>query len=50
MVQEALSERAHLINIAPHLSYPLPIMLPLYKLVYLQDNYDKFDYIALFIR
>lgn len=31
MVKEALSERAHLLNIAPHLSYPLPIMLPVYQ-------------------
>jgi glycerol-3-phosphate dehydrogenase len=31
MVREALSERANLIEIAPHLSYPFPIMLPLYK-------------------
>lgn len=33
MVQEALAERANLIEIAPHLAYPLPIMLPLYKSV-----------------
>jgi glycerol-3-phosphate dehydrogenase len=32
MVKEALHERANLIEIAPHLSYPFPIMLPLYKL------------------
>lgn len=31
MVKEALAERANLINIAPHLSYPFPIMLPVYK-------------------
>lgn len=31
MVREALSERANLLQIAPHLSYPLPIMLPVYK-------------------
>ena len=31
MVKEALSERANLIDIAPHLAYPLPIMLPVYK-------------------
>ncbi|XP_074650932.1 glycerol-3-phosphate dehydrogenase, mitochondrial-like isoform X2 [Tubulanus polymorphus] len=31
MVKEALAERANLIEIAPHLSYPLPIMLPVYK-------------------
>ncbi|CAH8470849.1 unnamed protein product [Heterobilharzia americana] len=31
MVNEALSERSNLIDIAPHLAYPLPIMLPIYK-------------------
>lgn len=31
MVREALRERANLIDIAPHLSAPLPIMLPIYK-------------------
>ncbi|XP_071488803.1 glycerol-3-phosphate dehydrogenase, mitochondrial-like [Diadema antillarum] len=32
LVKEALHERANLLDIAPHLSYPLPIMLPVYKL------------------
>ncbi|XP_054754281.2 glycerol-3-phosphate dehydrogenase, mitochondrial-like isoform X2 [Lytechinus pictus] len=32
LVKEALHERANLLEIAPHLSYPLPIMLPVYKL------------------
>ncbi|KAK6727353.1 hypothetical protein RB195_005195 [Necator americanus] len=32
MVKEALFERANLLEIAPHLSAPLPIMLPVYKL------------------
>ena len=31
MVKEALHERANLLDIAPHLSWPLPIMLPVYK-------------------
>ena len=31
MVKEALHERANLLEIAPHLSYPLPIMLPVYQ-------------------
>ncbi|KYO17987.1 glycerol-3-phosphate dehydrogenase, mitochondrial [Alligator mississippiensis] len=31
MVKEALHERANLLEIAPHLSSPLPIMLPVYK-------------------
>ncbi|KAK2708708.1 glycerol-3-phosphate dehydrogenase, mitochondrial-like [Artemia franciscana] len=30
MVQEALHERSNLLEIAPHLSHPLPIMLPVY--------------------
>ncbi|EYC19247.1 hypothetical protein Y032_0025g1266 [Ancylostoma ceylanicum] len=32
MVQEALFERANLLEIAPHLSGPLPILLPIFKL------------------
>lgn len=31
MVKEALLERANLIQIAPHIAYPFPIMLPLYR-------------------
>ncbi|XP_029936219.1 glycerol-3-phosphate dehydrogenase, mitochondrial isoform X2 [Myripristis murdjan] len=31
MVKEALRERSNLLAIAPHLSAPLPIMLPVYK-------------------
>jgi len=31
MVVEALSERATLLKLAPHLAYELPIMLPVYK-------------------
>ena len=31
MVKEALHERANLLAIAPHLSFPLPIMLPVYQ-------------------
>jgi len=32
MVREALHERATVLRIAPHLSYQMPIMLPIYKL------------------
>ncbi len=32
MVREALHERATVLKIAPHLSYQMPIMLPIYKL------------------
>jgi glycerol-3-phosphate dehydrogenase len=31
MVREALHERATVLKIAPHLSYQMPIMLPIYK-------------------
>ncbi|XP_009083048.1 PREDICTED: glycerol-3-phosphate dehydrogenase, mitochondrial-like, partial [Acanthisitta chloris] len=31
MVKEALQERAYVLESAPHLSAPLPIMLPIYK-------------------
>ncbi|NXH19160.1 GPDM protein, partial [Bucco capensis] len=31
IVKESLAERANLLEIAPHLSAPLPIMLPVYK-------------------
>jgi glycerol-3-phosphate dehydrogenase len=31
MVKEALAERGNLLQIAPHLAHPLPIMLPIYK-------------------
>ena len=31
MVKEALHKRGNLLDIAPHLSFPLPIMLPVYK-------------------
>ncbi|KAL6055078.1 mitochondrial glycerol-3-phosphate dehydrogenase [Balamuthia mandrillaris] len=31
LVREALHERANLLKISPHLSYELPIMLPIYK-------------------
>ncbi|KAF4026456.1 hypothetical protein G4228_018513 [Cervus hanglu yarkandensis] len=40
MVKEALHERANLLEIAPHLSAPLPIMLPIYKY---KKRFHKFD-------
>ncbi|ETO26560.1 hypothetical protein RFI_10577, partial [Reticulomyxa filosa] len=30
LVQEAIAERAHLIHISPHLSHPIPIIIPVY--------------------
>ena len=49
MVKEALSERANLIEIAPHLSYPFPIMLPVYKLwqiPYYWAGIKAYDFVA----
>ncbi|GFW54217.1 glycerol-3-phosphate dehydrogenase, mitochondrial [Trichonephila clavipes] len=45
MVKEALHERANLLSIAPHLSYPLPIMLPIYspKRSSLDGRFNKFN-------
>lgn len=31
MVKEALHERANMLAVAPHLTHPLPIMLPVYR-------------------
>jgi FAD dependent oxidoreductase len=31
MVQEALSERAHLLNAAPYMAHPLPTIIPIYR-------------------
>jgi hypothetical protein len=31
LVQEALEERAHMLNVAPYMNHPLPIMIPLYE-------------------
>ena len=41
MVKEALHERANLLQIAPHLSFPLPIMLPVYR--WWQVGSGRFD-------
>lgn len=38
MVKEALHERASMLESAPHLAHPLPIMLPVYTYVYLCAN------------
>ncbi|XP_050700890.1 glycerol-3-phosphate dehydrogenase, mitochondrial-like isoform X4 [Eriocheir sinensis] len=49
MVKEALHERANLLDIAPHLSYPLPIMLPVYKwwqLPYFWAGIKMYDFVA----
>uniref|UniRef100_A0A8C6S580 glycerol-3-phosphate dehydrogenase n=1 Tax=Neogobius melanostomus TaxID=47308 RepID=A0A8C6S580_9GOBI len=49
MVKEALHERANLLEIAPHLSAPLPIMLPIYKwwqLPYYWAGIKMYDLVA----
>ncbi|GFN82940.1 glycerol-3-phosphate dehydrogenase [Plakobranchus ocellatus] len=49
MVKEALAERANLINVAPHLAYPLPIMLPVYKwwqVPYFWAGIKLYDFVA----
>ncbi|XP_004345777.2 glycerol-3-phosphate dehydrogenase 2 [Capsaspora owczarzaki ATCC 30864] len=49
LVKEALHERANLLEIAPHLSGPLPIMLPVYKLwqlPYFWSGIKMYDLIA----
>nr|KAG5714785.1 hypothetical protein BaRGS_000273 [Batillaria attramentaria] len=49
MVKEALTERANLIDIAPHLATPFPIMLPVYKwwqLPYFWAGIKMYDVVA----
>ncbi|XP_061632574.1 glycerol-3-phosphate dehydrogenase, mitochondrial isoform X1 [Phyllopteryx taeniolatus] len=49
MVKEALHERANLLEVAPHLSAPLPIMLPVYKwwqLPYYWAGIKMYDVVA----
>ncbi|XP_037123011.1 glycerol-3-phosphate dehydrogenase, mitochondrial isoform X2 [Syngnathus acus] len=49
MVKEALHERANLLEVAPHLSAPLPIMLPVYKwwqLPYYWAGIKMYDLVA----
>ncbi|XP_055330111.1 glycerol-3-phosphate dehydrogenase, mitochondrial-like [Paramacrobiotus metropolitanus] len=49
MVKEALAERANLLDIAPHLSKPLPIMLPVYRwwqVPYYWAGIKAYDFVA----
>uniref|UniRef100_A0A5S6Q981 glycerol-3-phosphate dehydrogenase n=1 Tax=Trichuris muris TaxID=70415 RepID=A0A5S6Q981_TRIMR len=49
MVKEALFERYHLIQVAPHLSSVLPIMLPIYKwwqVPYYYVGIKAYDFVA----
>ncbi|XP_059484896.1 glycerol-3-phosphate dehydrogenase, mitochondrial-like [Neocloeon triangulifer] len=49
MVKEALYERANLLAVAPHLSHPLPIMLPVYtwwQIPYFWFGIKMYDLVA----
>ncbi|CAB4059280.1 glpA [Lepeophtheirus salmonis] len=49
MVEEALHERDNLLQIAPHLSFPLPIMLPVYKywqIPYFWAGIKMYDFVS----
>lgn len=49
LVKEALAERRHFLDMAPHLSFPLPIMIPVYKwwqLPYYYVGVKMYDLIA----
>jgi len=49
MVKEALHERSNLLEIAPHLSFALPIMLPVYKwwqVPYFWAGIKAYDFVA----
>jgi len=49
MVREALEERANMLEVAPHISYPIPIMLPVYKwwqLPYFWVGIKAYDFVA----
>lgn len=49
MVREALEERANMLQVAPHISYPIPIMLPVYKwwqLPYFWIGIKAYDFVA----
>ncbi|KAK6622699.1 glycerol-3-phosphate dehydrogenase [Polyplax serrata] len=49
MVKEALSERSNMLEIAPHLTRPLPIMLPVYRwwqIPYYWFGIKMYDFVA----
>ena len=49
MVKEALAERANVVEIAPHLAYPLPIMLPVYKSVFIRLTYMFLHFVCMLL-
>ncbi|XP_014250032.1 glycerol-3-phosphate dehydrogenase, mitochondrial [Cimex lectularius] len=49
MVKEALQERANMLNLAPHLTHAIPIMLPLYRwwqIPYYWSGIKLYDFVA----
>jgi glycerol-3-phosphate dehydrogenase len=49
LVEEALAERAHLLNAAPYMAHPVPVMIPLYKwweVPYMYAGAKMYDLIA----
>lgn len=49
MVKEALEERANMLTVAPHITYPIPIMLPVYhwwQLPYFWVGIKAYDFVA----
>lgn len=49
MVKEALEERANMLAVAPHITYPIPIMLPVYhwwQLPYFWVGIKAYDFVA----
>jgi glycerol-3-phosphate dehydrogenase len=48
MVKEALRERASMLQSAPHLTHPLPIMLPVYTYVFSAFSKHSIELILVF--
>lgn len=49
LVEEALAERAHMLNAAPFMARPLPIMIPIYRwweVPYMWVGAKMYDFIA----
>ena len=49
MVREALEERANMLEVAPHITSPIPIMIPVYKwwqLPYFWIGIKAYDFVA----
>lgn len=49
LVEEALAERAHLLNAAPYMAHPVPIMIPIYtwwEIPYMWVGAKFYDFVA----